>query len=70
MIQQHTYIYTITEITMTHKRATGSSTHNYYQLKIKCRDTHDVVYTKSINKDMSNAWDKIVQEIIDMKKLY
>lgn len=70
MLEAHTYSYTIQEIVMSHKRATGVSTHRYYQLRIKCNDTHDVVYTKSINKYLDNAWEKIVQELIDMKKLY
>lgn len=69
-IEAHTYTYTIQEIKMTHKRSTRSSTHYYYQLRIKCRDTHDVVYTKSVNKNLDNAWEKIIQEANDMKKLY
>lgn len=69
-IDKHTYTYTIQEITMTHKRPTGVSTHHYYQLRIKCHDTHDVVYTKSINKNFSNAWELIMKEAIYMKKLY
>lgn len=70
MLEVHTYTYTIQEVQMTHKRATGETTHHYYQLRIKCSDTHDVVYTKSINKNLANAWEKIIQELIDMKKLY
>lgn len=70
MLEAHTYTYTIQEIKMTHKRPTGESTHHYYQLRIKCADTHDVVYTKSINKNLTGAWEKIIQELTDMKKLY
>lgn len=69
-VDKHTYTYTIQEITMTHKRPTGTSTHHYYQLRIKCHDTHDVVYTKSINKIFSNAWELIMEEAKSMKKLY
>lgn len=70
MLEAHTYTYTIQEISVTHKRPTGETTHHYYQLRIKCTDTHDVVYTKSVNKNLTGAWEKIIQELIDMKKLY
>lgn len=69
-VDKHTYTYTIQEITMTHKKATKTTTHHYYQLRIKCQDSHDVVYTKSINKYLPNAWEKITQDLIYMKKLY
>lgn len=69
-IEEHTYVYTIQEIKMKHKRPTGDSVHTYYQLRIKCHDTHDVVYTKSINKNLANAWEKIIAEVVDMKKMY
>lgn len=69
-VDKHTYTYTIQEVTMTHKKATRTTTHHYYQLRIKCHDTHDVVYTKSINKIFPDAWDKIMEEAKSMKKLY
>lgn len=69
-IEENTYIYNIQEIKMTHKRPTGNSTHTYYQLNIKSRDNRQVVYTKSFNKNLSNAWELVLKEANDMKKLY